>query len=105
MRERALRQATSTRIIDVTTEVLRRLSLPETITEIVDDRSAHDFRHFPNCREIHRLESKAHIALQKGVSENNRPTHRPTTRGGALSRIEPKEVATMESSSDPRTVR
>ena len=53
--------------IDVAMEILRRLSLPDTIIEFVDDRPGHDFRYSLDCEKIDHLGWKPQVLFEDGL--------------------------------------
>jgi dTDP-glucose 4,6-dehydratase len=55
------------RNIEIATEILRRLSLPETMMEYVNDRPGHDFRYSLDCEKLHDLGWKPGISFQEGL--------------------------------------
>ena len=52
---------------DVATEILRRLSLPETMIECVPDRPGHDFRYSLDCERIRHLGWKPQVPFEEGL--------------------------------------
>ena len=52
---------------DIAKEILRTLSLPDTMIEYVADRPGHDFRYSLNCEKIHRLGWKPQVQLEHGL--------------------------------------
>jgi dTDP-glucose 4,6-dehydratase len=54
---------------DIAKEILRRLSLPETMIEYVEDRPGHDFRYSLNCEKIHRLGWKPQVPFEEGLQK------------------------------------
>jgi len=52
---------------DIAKEILRTLSLPDTVIEYVADRPGHDFRYSLNCEKIHRLGWKPQVQLEHGL--------------------------------------
>jgi dTDP-glucose 4,6-dehydratase len=61
--------ANERRNIDIATQILRCLSLPETMIEHVADRPGHDFRYSLNCEKIRRLGWKPEIQFEDGVQK------------------------------------
>jgi dTDP-glucose 4,6-dehydratase len=65
--------------MEVATQILGRLSLPESMIEHVPDRPGHDFRYSLNCEKIHRLGWRPLVpfeeALQKTIDwyKSNEP--------------------------------
>jgi dTDP-glucose 4,6-dehydratase len=57
------------RNIDMAEEILRRLSLPETMVQFVADRPGHDFRYSINCEKIHRLGWKTLCSFEDGLQK------------------------------------
>jgi dTDP-glucose 4,6-dehydratase len=55
------------RNIEIAAEILRRLSLPETMIEYVNDRPGHDFRYSLDCEKLHDLGWKPGISFQEGL--------------------------------------
>jgi dTDP-glucose 4,6-dehydratase len=53
--------------IDIAKEILRHLSLPETMIEYVADRPGHDFRYSLDCAKIHHLGWKPQVPLEDGL--------------------------------------
>ena len=53
--------------IDIAKEILRTLSLPDTMIEYVADRLGHDFRYSLNCEKIHRLGWKPQAQFEDGL--------------------------------------
>lgn len=53
--------------IDIAKEILRTLSLPDTMIEYVADRLGHDFRYSLNCEKIHRLGWKPQVQFEDGL--------------------------------------
>jgi dTDP-glucose 4,6-dehydratase len=53
--------------IDIAAEILRRLSLPETMIEHVPDRPGHDFRYSLDCEKIHHLGWKPQVPFEEGL--------------------------------------
>lgn len=54
---------------DIAREILRRLSLPETMIEFVGDRPGHDFRYSLDCAKIHRLGWKPRVDFEQGLQK------------------------------------
>jgi dTDP-glucose 4,6-dehydratase len=55
--------------IEIAREILRRLSLPETMIEFVSDRPGHDFRYSLDCEKIARLGWKPSVRFEDGLQE------------------------------------
>jgi dTDP-glucose 4,6-dehydratase len=55
--------------IEIAAEILRRLSLPESLTEHVPDRPGHDFRYSLNCEKIHRLGWRPQVPFEDGLQK------------------------------------
>jgi dTDP-glucose 4,6-dehydratase len=55
--------------IEIATEILRRLSLPETMIEYVEDRPGHDFRYSLDCEKIHRLGWRPQVPFEEGLQK------------------------------------
>ena len=55
--------------IEIATEILRRLSLPETMIEYVNDRPGHDFRYSLDCKKIHRLGWRPQVPFEEGLQK------------------------------------
>lgn len=55
--------------IDIATEILRRLSLPETMIEFVNDRPGHDYRYSLDCAKILQLGWKPHVSFEQGLQK------------------------------------
>jgi len=55
--------------IEIATEILRNLSLPETMIEYVEDRPGHDFRYSLNCEKIHRLGWRPRVPFEEGLQK------------------------------------
>ncbi|WP_455363276.1 dTDP-glucose 4,6-dehydratase [[Eubacterium] cellulosolvens] len=55
------------RNVEIAAEILRRLSLPETMIEYVADRPGHDFRYSLDCEKIHRLGWKPQVPFEDGL--------------------------------------
>ena len=53
--------------IDIAKEILRTLSLPDTMIEYVADRPGHDFRYSLNCEKVHRLGWKPQVQFEDGL--------------------------------------
>jgi len=53
--------------IDIAREILRRLSLPETMIEFIHDRPGHDFRYSLNCERIGQPGWKPRIGFDEGL--------------------------------------
>jgi len=53
--------------IDIAKEILRTLSLPDTMIEYVADRPGHDFRYSLDCEKIHRLGWKPQVQFENGL--------------------------------------
>ena len=54
---------------DIAKEILRRLSLPETMIEYVEDRPGHDFRYSLDCEKIHHLGWKPQVQFEEGLQK------------------------------------
>jgi len=48
-------------------EILRHLSLPETMVEYVADRPGHDFRYSIDCERIHHLGWRPQVNFEDGL--------------------------------------
>jgi len=55
--------------VDIAREILRRLSLPETMIEFVGDRPGHDYRYSLDCAKIHRLGWKPRVDFEQGLQK------------------------------------
>jgi dTDP-glucose 4,6-dehydratase len=55
--------------IEIAAQILRRLSLPESMIEHVPDRPGHDFRYSLNCEKIHRLGWRPLVPFQEGLQK------------------------------------
>jgi dTDP-glucose 4,6-dehydratase len=55
--------------IEIAREILRRLSLPETMIEFVSDRPGHDFRYSLDCEKTTRLGWKPRVSFEDGLQE------------------------------------
>jgi len=55
--------------LDIATEILRRLSLPETMITFIEDRPGHDYRYSLDCERIHRLGCRPRVAFQEGLQK------------------------------------
>ena len=55
--------------IEIAREILRRLSLPETMVKFVSDRPGHDFRYSLDCEKTTRLGWKPRVAFEDGLQE------------------------------------
>jgi len=55
--------------IDIAREILRRLSLPETMIEFISDRPGQDFRYSLDCDKIHRLGWKPQVGFEEGLEK------------------------------------
>jgi len=55
--------------IDIALEILRRLSLPETMIGFVQDRPGHDYRYSLNCEKIHSLGWRPQAAFEDGLQK------------------------------------
>ena len=55
--------------IEVAAQILRRLSLPESLIEHVPDRLGHDFRYSLNCEKIHRLGWTPQVLFEEGLEK------------------------------------
>jgi len=75
--------------IEIAREILRRLSLPETMVKFVSDRPGHDFRYSLDCEKTTRLGWKPRVAFEDGLQETidwylaNEWWWRPLLRSGA----------------------
>jgi dTDP-glucose 4,6-dehydratase len=57
------------RNIDIAKELLRRLSLPETMIEFIEVRPGHDFRYSLNWEKIHELGWNPQVTLEEGLQK------------------------------------
>jgi dTDP-glucose 4,6-dehydratase len=55
--------------IEIAAEILRRLSLPESMIEHVPDRPGHDFRYSLDCEKIHRLGWRPLVPFEEGLQK------------------------------------
>lgn len=55
--------------MDIAKEVLRGVSLPDTMIEHVTDRLGHDFRYSLSCEKIHRLGWKPQVQFEVGLQK------------------------------------
>lgn len=55
--------------IDIALEILRRLSLPEMMIELVGDRPGHDFRYSLDCEKIYGLGWKPRVPFEEGLQK------------------------------------
>jgi dTDP-glucose 4,6-dehydratase len=55
--------------IEIAAQILRRLSLPESLIEHVPDRLGHDFRYSLNCEKIHRLGWRPQVPFDEGLQK------------------------------------
>jgi dTDP-glucose 4,6-dehydratase len=55
--------------IEIAAQILRRLSLPESMIEHVPDRPGHDFRYSLNCEKIHRLGWRHLVPFEDGLQK------------------------------------
>jgi dTDP-glucose 4,6-dehydratase len=55
------------RNIEIAMEILRHLSLPETMIEYVADRPGHDFRYSLDCERIHHLGWRPQVNFEDGL--------------------------------------
>ena len=55
--------------IEIAREILRRLSLPETMIEFVSDRPGHDFRYSLDCQKMTRLGWKPRVTFEDGLQQ------------------------------------
>lgn len=55
--------------IEIAREIVRRLSLPETMIEFVSDRPGHDFRYSLDCEKTARLGWKPSVRFEDGLQE------------------------------------
>ena len=55
--------------VEIAKEILRCLSLPETMIEFISDRPGHDFRYSLDCDKIHRLGWKPQVELEEGLQK------------------------------------
>ena len=69
--------------IEIAKEILRCLSLPEAMIELVGDRPGHDFRYSLSCDKIHRLGWKPQVAFEE-VLRRRLPGMSETNGGGVL---------------------
>jgi dTDP-glucose 4,6-dehydratase len=53
--------------IEIATEILRHLSLPDTMVEYVSDRPGHDFRYSLDCQKIESLGWKPRVDFTEGL--------------------------------------
>ena len=58
--------------VEIAKEILRHLSLPETMMEFVEDRPGHDLRYSLECSKIHRLGWKACLPFEQGLQKTIR---------------------------------
>jgi dTDP-glucose 4,6-dehydratase len=54
---------------EIAKEILRCLSLPETMIEFIPDRPGHDFRYSIQCDKIHRLGWKPQVGFEEGLQK------------------------------------
>jgi dTDP-glucose 4,6-dehydratase len=55
--------------IEIATQILQRLSLPETMIEHVPDRPGHDFRYALDCEKINRLGWRPRVPFEEGLQK------------------------------------
>ena len=55
--------------IGIAAQILRRLSLPETMIEHVPDRPGHDFRYSLDCEKIHHLGWRPQVPFEDGLEK------------------------------------
>jgi dTDP-glucose 4,6-dehydratase len=55
--------------IEIAKEILRCLSLPETMIELISDRPGHDLRYSLSCDEIGRLGWKPQVGFEEGLQK------------------------------------
>jgi dTDP-glucose 4,6-dehydratase len=55
--------------IEIAARILRRLSLPDTMIEYVEDRPGHDFRYSLDCRKIHLLGWRPQVPFEEGLQK------------------------------------
>jgi len=55
--------------IDIAAQILRRLSLPDTMIEHVPDRPGHDFRYSLDCEKIHHLGWRPQVPFEDGLEK------------------------------------
>ena len=55
------------RNIQIAEEILRCLSLPETMIDFVADRPGHDYRYSIDCERIHRLGWRPQVGFEEGI--------------------------------------
>jgi dTDP-glucose 4,6-dehydratase len=55
--------------IDIAMEILRRLSLHETMIEFVSDRPGHDYRYSLDCAKIYQLGWKPQVSFEQGLQK------------------------------------
>jgi len=55
--------------IDIAKEILRCLSLPEAMLELVPDRPGHDFRYSIQCSKVQRLGWKPQVGFEEGLQK------------------------------------
>jgi dTDP-glucose 4,6-dehydratase len=53
--------------MEIATQILGRLSLPETMIEYVPDRPGHDFRYSLNCEKLHDLGWRPSVSFEEGL--------------------------------------
>jgi len=53
--------------IEIAKEILRCLSLPETMIQFVNDRPGHDFRYSLDCGKIQRLGWRPQVGFAEGL--------------------------------------
>ena len=54
---------------DIALEILRLLSLPDSMMTYVTDRPGHDFRYSLDCAKIHRLGWKSQVGFEEGLQK------------------------------------
>jgi len=55
--------------LEIAKEILRCLSLPETMLEFVPDRPGHDFRYSIQCSKVQRLGWKPQVGFEEGLQK------------------------------------
>jgi dTDP-glucose 4,6-dehydratase len=53
--------------VEIAREILRRLSLPDTMIQFVEDRPGHDFRYSLDCTKIHSLGWSPEVGFEEGL--------------------------------------
>jgi dTDP-glucose 4,6-dehydratase len=64
--------ANEKRNIDIAKEIVRCLSLPETMITFIEDRPGHDYRYSLDCDKIHQLGRKPQVAFEEGLQKTIR---------------------------------